>query len=163
MDEYSRLTSLNAIVKGWAEYYKYTSLLADIEQITRQLDADITNRQQTRWQTAFREEQPRILLELLQADFGLVLTGPQLQLRPVFPFDPCILQQIGRGRSIAEIRHEAEIEVLEQRTLNNRPRPAQQESVARMLERRPAVLVTRGLDVVGIVTRADLLRFVGSG
>jgi predicted transcriptional regulator len=32
-----------------------------------------------------------------------------------------------------------------------------------MLERRPAVLVTRGLDVVGIVTRADLLRFVGSG
>ena len=35
MDEYSRLTTLNAIVKGWAEYYKYTSLLADIEQITR--------------------------------------------------------------------------------------------------------------------------------
>jgi RNA-directed DNA polymerase len=35
MDEYSRLTALNAIVKGWAEYYKYTSLLEDIEQITR--------------------------------------------------------------------------------------------------------------------------------
>jgi len=35
MDEYSRLTTLNAIVRGWAEYYKYTSLLADIEEITR--------------------------------------------------------------------------------------------------------------------------------
>ena len=35
MDEYSRLTTLNAIVKGWAEYYKYTSLLVDIEEITR--------------------------------------------------------------------------------------------------------------------------------
>lgn len=35
MDEYSRLTTLNAIVKGWAEYYKYTSLLVDIEDITR--------------------------------------------------------------------------------------------------------------------------------
>jgi RNA-directed DNA polymerase len=35
MDEYSRLTTLNAIVKGWAEYYKYTSLLADIEEISR--------------------------------------------------------------------------------------------------------------------------------
>ncbi len=35
MDEYSRLTTLNAIVKGWSEYYKYTSLLADIEEITR--------------------------------------------------------------------------------------------------------------------------------
>lgn len=35
MDEYSRLTTLNTIVKGWAEYYKYTSLLADIEDITR--------------------------------------------------------------------------------------------------------------------------------
>jgi predicted transcriptional regulator len=35
-------------------------------------------------------------------------------------------------------------------------------AVARMLERRPAVLVTRGLDVVGIVTRADLLRLVGA-
>lgn len=37
MDEYSRLTTLNAIVKGWAEYYKYTSLLADIEDITRHM------------------------------------------------------------------------------------------------------------------------------
>jgi hypothetical protein len=35
MDEYTRLTSLNAIVKGWAEYYKHTSLLEDIEEITR--------------------------------------------------------------------------------------------------------------------------------
>lgn len=35
MDEYSRLTTLNAIVRGWAEYYKYTSLLVDIEEITR--------------------------------------------------------------------------------------------------------------------------------
>lgn len=35
MDEYSRLTTLNVIVKGWAEYFKYTSLLADIEEITR--------------------------------------------------------------------------------------------------------------------------------
>ena len=35
MDEYTRLTTLNAIVKGWAEYYKYTSLLSDIEEITR--------------------------------------------------------------------------------------------------------------------------------
>jgi group II intron reverse transcriptase/maturase len=35
MDEYTRLTTLNAIVRGWAEYYKYTSLLADIDEITR--------------------------------------------------------------------------------------------------------------------------------
>jgi DNA-binding CsgD family transcriptional regulator len=35
MDEYTRLTTLNAIVKGWAEYYKHTSLIADIEEITR--------------------------------------------------------------------------------------------------------------------------------
>ncbi len=35
MDEYTRLTSLNAIVRGWAEYYRYTSLVADIEEITR--------------------------------------------------------------------------------------------------------------------------------
>ena len=35
MDEYTRLTSLNAIVRGWAEYYRYTSLLADVEDITR--------------------------------------------------------------------------------------------------------------------------------
>ncbi len=35
MDEYNRLTTLNAIVKGWAEYYRYTSLSADIEEITR--------------------------------------------------------------------------------------------------------------------------------
>ncbi len=35
MDEYTRLTTLNAIVKGWAEYYRYTSLLEDIEDVTR--------------------------------------------------------------------------------------------------------------------------------
>jgi RNA-directed DNA polymerase len=35
LDEYIRLSSLNAIVRGWAEYYKYTSLLEDIEEITR--------------------------------------------------------------------------------------------------------------------------------
>ncbi len=34
MDEYTRLTTLNALVKGWAEYYKHTSLLSDIEEIT---------------------------------------------------------------------------------------------------------------------------------
>ncbi len=35
MDEYTRLTTLNQIVRGWAEYYKHTSLLEDIEEITR--------------------------------------------------------------------------------------------------------------------------------
>ena len=35
MDEHTRLTTLNAIVRGWAEYYRYTSLMADIEEITR--------------------------------------------------------------------------------------------------------------------------------
>lgn len=35
MDEYLRLTSLNSLVAGWANYYRYTSLLADIEEITR--------------------------------------------------------------------------------------------------------------------------------
>ncbi len=35
MDEYQRLTTLNAIVRGWAEYYKHTSLLLDIEEISR--------------------------------------------------------------------------------------------------------------------------------
>ena len=34
MDEYNRLTSLNAIVRGWAEYYRYTSFVQDIEDIT---------------------------------------------------------------------------------------------------------------------------------
>ncbi|MFO0556926.1 MAG: hypothetical protein U0269_02795 [Polyangiales bacterium] len=33
-------------------------------------------------------------------------------------------------------------------------------AVAKVLERRSAVLVTRALDIVGIVTRADLLRLV---
>jgi RNA-directed DNA polymerase len=35
MDEYTRLTTLNATVRGWAEYYRYTSLLSDLEEITR--------------------------------------------------------------------------------------------------------------------------------
>ena len=35
MDEYNRLATLNAIVRGWAEYYRYTSLVRDIEDITR--------------------------------------------------------------------------------------------------------------------------------
>jgi group II intron reverse transcriptase/maturase len=35
MDEYTRLTTLNAIVRGWAEYYRHTSLVADIEHVTR--------------------------------------------------------------------------------------------------------------------------------
>lgn len=35
LHEYIRLTTLNAIVKGWAEYYRYTSLHEDIEEITR--------------------------------------------------------------------------------------------------------------------------------
>ena len=34
MDEYTRLTTLNAIVWGWAEYYRYTSFVRDIEEIT---------------------------------------------------------------------------------------------------------------------------------
>lgn len=35
MDEYTRLTTLNAIVRGWAEYYRHTGLATDIEDITR--------------------------------------------------------------------------------------------------------------------------------
>ena len=35
MDEHTRLTTLNAIVRGWAEYYRHTGLVADIEEITR--------------------------------------------------------------------------------------------------------------------------------
>jgi RNA-directed DNA polymerase len=35
MDEYTRLTTLNAIGRGWANYYRYTSLVQDIEDITR--------------------------------------------------------------------------------------------------------------------------------
>ena len=35
MDEHTRLATLNATVRGWAEYYRYTSLSADIEDITR--------------------------------------------------------------------------------------------------------------------------------
>jgi RNA-directed DNA polymerase len=34
MDEYTRLTSLNSVVRGWAEYYRHTSLLSDIAQIS---------------------------------------------------------------------------------------------------------------------------------
>jgi len=35
MHEYTSLTTLNAIVRGWAQYYRHTSLLEDIEEITR--------------------------------------------------------------------------------------------------------------------------------
>jgi len=35
MDEYTRLTTLNAIVRGWSEYYKHTSLHRDLEEISR--------------------------------------------------------------------------------------------------------------------------------
>ena len=35
MDEYTRLDTLNAIVRGWAEYYRYTTFVRDIEDITR--------------------------------------------------------------------------------------------------------------------------------
>lgn len=35
MDEYTRMTNLNAIVRGWANYYRHTSLVQDIEDITR--------------------------------------------------------------------------------------------------------------------------------
>ena len=34
MDEYNRLTTLNAIVRGWAGYYRHTSFLRDITEIT---------------------------------------------------------------------------------------------------------------------------------
>ena len=34
LDEYTELTTLNAIVRGWAEYYRYTSFVRDIEDIT---------------------------------------------------------------------------------------------------------------------------------
>ena len=34
MDEYNRLATLNAIVRGWTEYYRYTSQVRDIEDIT---------------------------------------------------------------------------------------------------------------------------------
>jgi group II intron reverse transcriptase/maturase len=35
LDEYTRLMSLNAVVKGWAEYYRYTSLHSDIEEVSK--------------------------------------------------------------------------------------------------------------------------------
>ncbi|MGH9891314.1 MAG: group II intron reverse transcriptase/maturase [bacterium] len=35
LDEYTRLTSLNSLVRGWAEYYRHTSLLSDVEEISR--------------------------------------------------------------------------------------------------------------------------------
>ena len=35
LDEYTRLTTLNATVRGWAGYYRHTSLVADIEEVTR--------------------------------------------------------------------------------------------------------------------------------
>ncbi len=33
--EYSKLVELNSIISGWAEYYRHTSLLEDINEITR--------------------------------------------------------------------------------------------------------------------------------
>jgi RNA-directed DNA polymerase len=35
LDEYIQLTRLNALTRGWAEYYKHTSLVEDIEEVTR--------------------------------------------------------------------------------------------------------------------------------
>jgi RNA-directed DNA polymerase len=35
LDEYIQLIRLNALARGWAEYYKHTSLLEDIEDVTR--------------------------------------------------------------------------------------------------------------------------------
>jgi RNA-directed DNA polymerase len=35
LDEYIQVTRLNALVRGWAEYYKHTSLLEDIEEVTK--------------------------------------------------------------------------------------------------------------------------------
>jgi group II intron reverse transcriptase/maturase len=35
LDEYTRLSSLNALVRGWCEYYKHTSLVSDLEDISR--------------------------------------------------------------------------------------------------------------------------------
>jgi RNA-directed DNA polymerase len=35
MDEYTRLTTLNAIVRGWCNYYRHTSLQHDLEEISR--------------------------------------------------------------------------------------------------------------------------------
>jgi hypothetical protein len=35
MDEYTRLTTLNWIVRGWATYYRQASLVHDIEDVTR--------------------------------------------------------------------------------------------------------------------------------
>jgi len=35
LDEVTRLNSLNAIVRGWAQYYQHTSLLRDLEAISR--------------------------------------------------------------------------------------------------------------------------------
>jgi hypothetical protein len=34
MDEYTRLTSLNALVRGWCEYYRHTSLVRDLEDVS---------------------------------------------------------------------------------------------------------------------------------
>lgn len=44
MEEYTRLTTLNALVRGWAEYYRYTSLQGDIKAIT-----DYTWHRYLRW------------------------------------------------------------------------------------------------------------------
>jgi RNA-directed DNA polymerase len=34
MDEYTRLSTLNSLLRGWAEYYRHTSLLRDITEIS---------------------------------------------------------------------------------------------------------------------------------
>lgn len=44
MEEYTRLTTLNALVRGWAEYYQYTSLQHDIKAVT-----DYTWHRYLRW------------------------------------------------------------------------------------------------------------------
>ena len=44
MEEYTRLTTLNALVRGWAEYYRHTSLQDDIKAIT-----DYTWHRYLRW------------------------------------------------------------------------------------------------------------------
>ena len=35
MDEYTRLNTMNSVIRGWSEYYKHTTLVKDIEEIAR--------------------------------------------------------------------------------------------------------------------------------
>jgi group II intron reverse transcriptase/maturase len=77
MDDYTRLTTLNAIVRGWCEYYKHTSLHKDLEEISRYVwhrylgfllkkhknsrkqqliqEKTITHQNRTRWKAEIRE------------------------------------------------------------------------------------------------------------